>query len=281
MAGGGGRRRKRIWATAALVLAVWCTPARAQPCFRTVVDEPGADICNSSYPDNFVPFSEAFQGFSAGCGGTGSVGIGYASHPYVTFKSNGSAPVSLGDQISVAYTGWATGSTGSIEIEASVSPDNTTWYPCGVAPGRNFLSNSAVDTISCSSPFAAADLYVRLETVTLSPALIFLRTMEVTVPTACQTCYTIRGKQILVKNSGDVSRRKIVVVARELATPDPLDLVVNTPVASGATLTVSVLGAGPATTQSFVLPAAGWQVLQTVTGVDYGFVYSERRADIL
>jgi len=179
MTGGG----KRIWVALALI-SLWCSPALAQPC-TPVIDELGADICTSSYPDNFVPFSTVFQGFGFGCSGTEpAVGIGYASHPYVTFKATTS--VDAGNLIFATYTGWASGSTGSIEIAASVSADNSTWYPCGTARGRDFLGNSTADQISCDSPIVGAtDLYERLETVTLSPALVFLRTMRVSV--CCRT----------------------------------------------------------------------------------------------
>jgi hypothetical protein len=169
---------KRIWAALALIASLWCSPALAQ--CPPVIDEPGADICTPSYPDNFVPFSAAFQGFGFGCSGTEpAVGIGYPSHPYVTFRET--TGVEVGNPIYVSYTGWASGSTGSIEIAVSVSADNATWYPCGVASGRDFLGNSTADVIHCGSPIDAAALHVRLETVTLSPALVFLRTITVQV----------------------------------------------------------------------------------------------------
>ncbi|MCB1245837.1 MAG: lamin tail domain-containing protein, partial [Acidimicrobiia bacterium] len=145
------------------------------PSCATVIDEPGADLCTPAYPDNFVPFSAVYDGFPAGCGGPGTtIGIGYAAFPYVTYLSSPTS-VQAGDQISVSYTGWAAGSTGSIEVEASVSPDGSSWSSCGIAPGRNFLGNGTLDTIVCDSPFAAAELYVRLETVGLSSALVYIR----------------------------------------------------------------------------------------------------------
>lgn len=145
------------------------------PSCAPVISEPGADLCAASFPDNFVPFSAVYDGFATGCGGVGTaVGIGYAAWPYVTFLSE-PVDIEVGDQITVSYTAWAGGSTGSIEIEASVSPDGVTWSPCGIAPGRNFLGNNTTDAIVCNSPFGATELYVRLETTALSSALVYLR----------------------------------------------------------------------------------------------------------
>ncbi len=143
-----------------------------------VLDEPGEDICHPSYPDNFVPATAVHNGFAWSCGGTGAtVGIGYLSYPAVTFKTE-AVDVEVGDSLLIQFTGWAGGSTGPIAIEASVSADDASFVSCGVSPARNFLGNSTADTVSCGSPISASELYVRLQTTSASPALVYLRHYE-------------------------------------------------------------------------------------------------------
>jgi len=183
----------RLTTTLVLLLAAPVAAPFGSTCDPVILDLDGHDICTVSYPDNFIRISDVHAGFPAGCGGAGTtVGIGYSSWPYVDFKSV-AAGVAVGDTISVRYVGWASGSTGSIQIKVSVSNDGVTWLPCGTAPGRNFLGNSTVDAVTCTSPLSAANLYVRLETVTLSPALIFLRSCEIEVPELCPTCQADQG----------------------------------------------------------------------------------------
>ncbi len=69
---------------------------------------------------------------------------------------------------------------------------------------------------------------------------------------------TVIGQGFLVKDPGTVTRRKIVVQARERPTDDS---VVGDPRVGGATLTVSLDGASPSV-QTFTLPAAGWRVVR-------------------
>lgn len=61
---------------------------------------------------------------------------------------------------------------------------------------------------------------------------------------------TLLGSQLAVKNPGVVGKRKVVVVAKELAGPNTI---VGDPVANGASLTITLHGATPGT-ESFALP---------------------------
>jgi hypothetical protein len=66
-----------------------------------------------------------------------------------------------------------------------ISPDNATWQTCGTTAGRNYLGNSSVETVACAAQADWSDLYVRLETTTLSPALVYLRTLQVDAQAPC------------------------------------------------------------------------------------------------
>ncbi len=168
-----------------ILASVIIISAQVDSCNPIIISNNGSDICHSSAPNNFVPFTAVYEGDPAGCGGTESAAaFGYSGiFEYVTFKKD--VYISLGNNISVTYTGWSTGSTGNIQVRVSISNDNINWYECGIASPRNFLGNSKQDTVECTSPFSASELYVKLETVTISPALIYLRTIQVEVPELC------------------------------------------------------------------------------------------------
>src|SRR5262245_8148540 len=78
---------------------------------------------------------------------------------------------------------------------------------------------------------------------------------------------TIRGRQLQLKDPrpADPTKRKIVGQAKETLSPETI---VGDPTVDGATLTVFVDGASPAS-QPFTLPATGWRAVAT------GFKYRD------
>jgi YVTN family beta-propeller protein len=95
-------------------------------------------------------------------------------------------------------------------------------------------------------------------------------------PPTCVTHQSIRGSSILVKDpqpNVDPSLRKLVIVAREVLSPNTVD---GNPLANGATLTVNLSGASPSS-QSFYLPP-GAQLPGSTVGwkaVSGGFRYRD------
>jgi len=66
---------------------------------------------------------------------------------------------------------------------------------------------------------------------------------------------TILGLSFLAKDTGQPTRRRVVVKARETSSPNTF---VSDPTTGGATLTLTANGGTP-TTQTFTLPAANWR----------------------
>ncbi len=133
----------------------------------------------ASWPDNFVPRTAFFAADAAACGtAQQTTGIGFSS----TFRRatvRSTERVQVADEITVTFHGWSGGSTGNVAFVAEISPDNSTWTTCGTAAAHNYLNNNTADVVTCESPFTSNELYVRLGTATVSPALIFVRSVQV------------------------------------------------------------------------------------------------------
>lgn len=142
------------------------------------------DICSASWIRGFIPFSSAYQGAAAHCGGSApSLGIGYSNYKSVTFKQD--YKIRKDDNITIYFSGWASGSTGPIIVEAYIG-DGTQEYQCGYGKEKNYLGNTATDAISCNVPFTADSFYVRLTTNKASTALIYLREFSTNTVLVCQ-----------------------------------------------------------------------------------------------
>lgn len=130
-----------------------------------------------------VPYAEFSLGASAMCGGSGVTGgFGYAStFTEVGFEVDVNAPYAQGDQMTLGFTGWASGSTGLVSPLIEVSDDNAAWHYVGAFPARNFLGGDTRDEVSVALPMGGDRLYVRLASDIKSKALIFVRGFDAVV----------------------------------------------------------------------------------------------------
>ncbi len=152
---------------------------------RTALTE---SVCATSYPD-MVPYSEYSLGDSGACGGSGSTsGFGYTglgAYEEAGFQIPSAGAFSAGAQLTIGFTGWASGPTGFAAVDMAVSDDNATWVPFGTLPMREYLGNTTRAEFTGTVPFAASSLYIRFSTATPANALIFVTGFDAQLRGVC------------------------------------------------------------------------------------------------